>query len=440
MEKTMNTLLSIEADWEALNRGSPEERACFAAIGIHYGDLWLTRAEDAFVGRLRDKVHLSAYRLAEWLAWNWWRLRWEPRNRRPGWALAHHLTAIGGGYVWPNITVSSDGERIVLLAKPTQFRTSEPLRYVEDIAAVVRASVFVDAMDLFIEQVRGQLRAEHISDTNLDEIWNELSAERADPEAHARRRLEALMGFDPDEASPEQIETLVADAKLLGDRAMNEVAAAQEILTAKDLEGIAQLNGFSASPSDAARLPATVSLPAVGDTPAWKRGADAARALRDNAQLGAAPINNRRLAELTGVEEVAVTEVTKRGPNVSYALDKSSSVGWVVLHSKWHTGRRFELARLLGDRIVSNSDGQLFPATRSYTYSQKLQRSFAAELLCPFEAIRDMLHEDFSPEAIEEAAEYFDVSELTVRTSLVNHGLLGRDELETDLDVVPRAA
>lgn len=433
MDETMNTLLSIHAEWETLNRGSPEERACFAAIGIRYGDFWLTRAEDAFVGRLRNKVHLSAYRLAEWLAWNWWRLRWEPRNHRPGWALAHHLAAIGGGYVWPNITLSSDGERIVLLAKPTQFRASEPLRYVEDIAAVVRASVFVDAIDLFIEQVRGQLRAEHVSDTNLDEIWHELSAERADLAAHERRRLEALMGFDPDEAPPERIETLVADAKLLGDRAMCEVAAAQEFLTAKDLERFAESNGFSASPCDAARLPTTVSLPAFGDTPAWKFGTAAACALREHEQLGVAPISNRRLAQLTGVDEAALTEVTKRSPNVSYALDKNSSVGWVVLRSKWNTGRRFELARLLGDRIASNSNGRLFPATHSYTYRQKLQRSFAAELLCPIEAIQNILHEDFSPEAIEEVADRFDVSELMIRTSLINHGILIQDELDSDL-------
>ena len=36
----------------------------------------MTEAEDAFVKRVRKEVYLSAYRLAEWLAWNWWRLRW----------------------------------------------------------------------------------------------------------------------------------------------------------------------------------------------------------------------------------------------------------------------------------------------------------------------------------------------------------------------------
>jgi hypothetical protein len=137
---------------------------------------------------------------------------------------------------------------------------------------------------------------------------------------------------------------------------------------------------------------------------------------------------------LAGADEAALTGVkeTELSPKISYALDESLSVGRVVLHSKWDTGRRFELARLLGDRIAGNGDGQLFPATNSYTYRQKLQRSF--------EALRDMLHDDLSPEAIEDVGEHFDVSDRVVRTLLVNHGLLGRDELETDLDVVPRAA
>jgi hypothetical protein len=179
--------------------------------------------------------------------------------------------------------------------------------------------------------------------------------------------------------------------------------------------------GFSASPKDAASLPATVSLPVFGDSPAWKRGADAACALRNSEQLGAAPISKRRLAELAGADEAALTGVkeTELSPKISYALDESLSVGRVVLHSKWDTGRRFELARLLGDRIAGNGDGQLFPATNSYTYRQKLQRSFAAELLCPFEALRDMLHDDLSPEAIEDVGEHFDVSDRVVRTLLV---------------------
>jgi hypothetical protein len=227
MERSLSNPLKILAEWETLERGSPEERACFAALGIQYGDIWLTRADDIFVNRLRDKVHLSAYRLAEWLAWNWWRLRWEPKANRQNWALAHHITTIGGGYVWPNITVFSDGERVVLSTKSTQARPHEPLRYIEDVAAVVRANAFENAVDQFIGQVRGQLRAEHVSNTNLDDVWDSVLAERADPIAASRRKFEALLGFDPDEADEPRIASLIADSETLGGEAMAEVAASR---------------------------------------------------------------------------------------------------------------------------------------------------------------------------------------------------------------------
>jgi hypothetical protein len=119
--------LTMHADWEHLDAGPPEERACFAAIGIQDGAVCLTEAEDAFVRRVRRVVHLSGYELAEWLAWNWWRLRWEPRRYSPSWAMAHRMSTIGGGYVWPNITVASDGERVTLAAQPTRPNPAEPL-------------------------------------------------------------------------------------------------------------------------------------------------------------------------------------------------------------------------------------------------------------------------------------------------------------------------
>ncbi len=437
MEKPLSNSLKIEADWETLDRGSPEERACFAALGILYKDVWLTRADDGFVNRLRDKVHLSAYRLAEWLAWNWWRLRWEPRASRPNWALAHRMTTIGGGYVWPNITIFSDGERVVLLTKPTQSRPQEPLRYIEDIAAVVRANAFESAIDQFIEQVRGQLRAEHVGTTNLDDLWDAVLAERANPTAASRRRFEALLGFDPDEADASRIDALIANSKTFGEQAMAEVAAGRsdtgDSPRAEELQLMAKEKGFECAPRDVVRLQSTAELPRYGEFPAWVRGAAAAKELRSQEQLGAAPLSNKRLADLAATSESHLTE-RNAGLGFSFALDESVARGRIVLRPKWETGRRFELARLVGDRLAGSGTGKLFPATRSHTYRQQLQRSFAAELLCPFEALMDLLTGDFSSEAIEDAAQHFNVSDLTVRTLLVNHHQIERDDIEGDVE------
>lgn len=433
----MPSKLKITADWEELEEGSPEERACFAALGIEYGSTWLTEARDSIVNRIRAAPMLSAYHLAEWMAWNWWRLRWEPRSKAPDWAFAHCMSTIGGGYVWPNITIYSDGERIALVAKPASERPNTNYRYLSNIGAVVGAREFENAVSHFMEQVQGQLRAEEIAETNLDRIWHNISEERRDPETATRRKLEALLGCDPDRAAESALERLVLDAQTLGQPAMNEIAAdhAQggELLTAATLRATAASIGFDASPRDAVHLSAGSGLPKAGDAPAWLLGSEAAKVLREQTRLGTEPISNKSLAQLVGVESRALSEPT-RGPNISYALDNGVSTSRVVLRSKWETGRRFDLARLLSDRVVAPVGGRLFPATRAYTYRQKMQRSFAAEFLSPFEAIDTMLEGDYSPENQLEVANPFKVSEMTIRTLLVNHHRLEREELDDEFD------
>jgi Zn-dependent peptidase ImmA (M78 family) len=59
-----------------------------------------------------------------------------------------------------------------------------------------------------------------------------------------------------------------------------------------------------------------------------------------------------------------------------------------------------------------------------------VQRAFAAELLCPFEALEEKLAGDLSADAREDAARYFNVSERAVTTVLVNNHRLDRDYLE----------
>ncbi len=432
MGAAVSRALSIEADWERLESRVPEERACFAAIGIRHHEIWLTEAEDAFVKRVRQKVHLSAYKLAEWLAWNWWRLRWEPRRRSTEWAMAHRMSTIGGGYVWPNITVISDGERVLLSAQPTQPRSAEPLRYIASVAAVVRAADFEAAVDAFIEQVRGKLSAEGITVSNLEQIWSDTLSERTDPAATRNRRFEALLGFDPDEADAKIIARLIHDSDELGEQSTAELAADDVGLGSSELRSLAHTAGIEANPKDAVKLNAGFLPRVMAGAAAWTRGAEAAQGLRFQEQLGANPLSNDLLCQLAGVAPAILAREVPSSP-LSFALDETETQGRIALRAKWATGRRFALARLLGDRLTAPGAGRLFPATRAHTYRQKLQRSFAAELLCPFEVLVNFLDGDFSEEARDDAAGHYNISERAVRAILVNHKLLDRQELEDEI-------
>jgi hypothetical protein len=104
---------------------------------------------------------------------------------------------------------------------------------------------------------------------------------------------------------------------------------------------------------------------------------------------------------------------------------------WRALsRSRYREGRRFELCRLIAAAAEVTNGERLLPATTAKTSRQKFQRTFGQEFLCPVEALIQTLGTSHpEDDEIEAAAAQFEVSPLLVRTTLVNHGILPRDEL-----------
>lgn len=413
---------------------SAEDEATLGELGIHVGQTCLTQAVDSATNESRDGANLSAYRLAEWLAWHWWRLRWEParqRRRDVDWSAAHDLACIGGGWLWPNITIKSDGELIVFHARPSKVVQTEPLRYTADANKIISATAFEKGIDDFVTGVLTRLEKCTRQDTDLHSMWSELSSERQDGEISRYRRFEAYLGFDPDEADPALIERVIEKGKAVGLNAMSEVAA-DDHRGALGLNDLARQYGFDTRPGDGVQ---TVSaLPCVdrSQVPAWKVGVDLARQLRGQEHLGDEPILNAGLAELCGIkkQDMSKKESTR---NIAFSFtldDENATRRRVVLRSAGEQGRRFAVARLLADRLLDEHNELLHPATGAYTYRQKLQRAFAGEFLCPVDSLLSFLNDDFSDEKQQDAAEHFNVSPLTVATLLVNNDYLDREESE----------
>ena len=413
---------------------SAEDEATLGELGIHVDQTCLTQAVDCDSNETRSGANLSAYRLAEWLAWNWWRLRWEPARQRPrdvDWSGAHDLACIGGGWLWPNITIKSDGVRIVLHARSSREVQTEPLRYTTDAVKFVSATTFEQGVDDFVASVLTRLEVCIGQDTDLHSIWSELNSERQDSEISLYRRFEAYMGFDPDEADPALIESLIKDGADVGLDAMSEVAA-DDRQSALGVRETAREYGFDTRPGDGVQRDAALSTVDRSQVPAWQVGVDIARQLRGQEDLGDEPIPNARLAELCGIDkQVLSKQETVGNVTLAFALDnENTGKGSVVLRSAWEQGRRFEIARLLADRLLDEKGELLHPATRAYTYRQKMQRAFAGEFLCPVESLLDFLNKDFSDEKQQDAAEHFNVSTRTVATLLVNNDHLDIEDSE----------
>ena len=60
-----------------------EDEASLSEIRIRIGETLLTRALDVEMMEMRGGGTLSAYRMAEWLTWNWWRLLFLLLGARP---------------------------------------------------------------------------------------------------------------------------------------------------------------------------------------------------------------------------------------------------------------------------------------------------------------------------------------------------------------------
>jgi len=427
--------LEFALAFERLDEGAPEEKACFGLFGIRFRESELLGGVDHYSNAYRAGPMVSGYHVAEWLAWNWWRLLSEPRTSATDWWRAHNMTAIGEGYAWPNLTIYSDGVRTVLHSRASKRADAKPFRYLGAQPVILPSTHFESAIDDFVGRILARLRETGIIESNLTKVWSEVLAERKDPATAKRRKLEALLGRDPDAFEGRDLEKLIQDARQLGESAVEELAAesgqSNRIYTSETIKDLASRLGQDASPRSVARLHSVGDLKPSGDIPAWVLGSRAARRLREQERLGDGRITDKTLSRLAGLSDQAIDR-TDCAP-ISFVLEDGQDRGKIVFRARVKDGRRFEAARLLGDRLTVGGQDRLRAATRAYTYRQRMQRAFAAEFLSPFESVEAFLNGDYSDEAQEEAAKHFGVSPRAILTLLVNHGRLERDELEAEV-------
>ncbi|MDE0359764.1 MAG: hypothetical protein OXI74_01200 [Rhodospirillaceae bacterium] len=432
---------------ETLDSGTPEELATFGLFSVTANNSLLTVGQDTESADLCRGPYVAGYPLAEWLVWNWWRLRWEfghssDEDSRRRWDFAHCLATIGDGYAWPNITISSDGVSSFLSSEPSRQGDNVLFQYFGTARReMVPAEELEAAIDRFVGSILTRLDECGLDDSNLHRLWIDLETERNDPEIARFRRLEAQLGYDPDEADQKEMREHLRDADVLGEEAWGEVAAdaalrgsaCGRMVSAQEVVEIARQCGFDADANDAIVLTDDTAVPLPGNAAAWQVGKCAAQALRDQESLGGQQVSNEALARFAGTTGNAILESDRRSKEFAFSLDGEGGASHVSLRSRWETGRRFELARLVGDRVIGSSTNyaaeRLLPATRSTnSYRQKMQRAFAAEFLSPFASVNAMMDGNFSEEIQSDVAEYFNVPPMVIQSQLVNNHRIDRDD------------
>ena len=382
-----------------------------------------------------DYLRAPPIQLAFWLTDNWWRLRWEPMVSDtvcPDWRLAHELSAIGGGYVWPRLRIWGEDSRVGLASRSDPLSMNFALRYTTDALVFVTADSFETAVDRFLEEA---VDAHSDDRAALNAQFAALKDERNDPEIAIWRRLEAKLGYDVDGAPDHLIETLLGYVERYGHGGVEEaIVAIQGEAAAKTLEEEICVAKKSRITCDFREAVAAAGILRTGSgNPIWETAEQAAKAVRHGLGTQDGPLWNTRLAELLKVPKDAFRGAGSEATELHYGLrlrEGEREGNAIALSARWSKARRFELCRALGDAVWSGGDA-LGPMTRAKTGRQKFQRAFAQSLLCPYEDLLAYINtEQPSEEDISAAASRFHVSERVIQTVLVNKGVIDRREFD----------
>jgi hypothetical protein len=160
----------------------------------------------------------------------------------------------------------------------------------------------------------------------------------------------------------------------------------------------------------------------------WERGRSLARDVRLSYGWNDRPLSDESGASLLGIREADLkpSRSDSAAPVVGLAIRELGNAMRLHFRRRNRAGLRFEAARLLCDELVAPDSDQWLSATDTRTSRQKVQRAYAAELLCPIEHLDEFLSGDYTQERIEDAAEHFGISPLAISSHLANNNRIGR--------------
>ena len=433
--------LRFDIEWLSYPDEDPKVGETTAQLKIHVDGFCLTRNEDLWSRTVRDSVVVSLYPLALWFASSWWRLNHEilpvDGGIGPGhdWRMRHEPAAANGGFVWPSLILAPDRDEMQIWAQPSQDQMQTSVKYLNGLCAVctVPKQQFVHEVDQFIDQVIARLHETGQRDSELTQLWALIQEDRDNPKEDQKRRIEAKLGFDPEDCPAPLMSQAIALEKRVGGSSFSELAGAY---AGQAGNGIDAMNRLVESSGIVGKPEIPDISTGCNEPEPWKRALSAAQELRRRISVPEDAIPNTVLYGLLGLSKRDVESWSPAGCTKASVAEPSDKSAMKFIPRKTHpVARRFELARFIADYTRSKKhdpESWLVTADLS-TARQKFQRAFAAEFLCPTKYLFRFLGGDFSESAVEDAAYHFSVSERTVESKLMNSGYLLQPSPETDL-------
>ena len=426
------TNFKINYEWSPHNDERPEVGETSAHVCIFLDDLCLTENRNIWSNKINKEVYVSLYPLAMWLASSWWRLHYEVLPDSGGkapfhdWRMSHEMAAANMGFVWPNIVFSADRDSVHIWAQASKSNVEESVRYLRglDTARSIPKKDFTRAISSLIEGVLAQLQSVGCRNSDLAELWSFISKDLKNPGELRKRRLEAELGFDPENCPKDLLTKAVDLDEMIGENSFSELSGAYAENAENRLETMQELvqsEGLNGTPDESLHK---LSIASTGQEP-WQVAVSAAQELR--AKLGEThgALKNDILLGLLGLTRARLEEWRPNARQKASVAGSDDGKNLNIISRKTHpVAQRFELARFIGDyaRVKMDNTHSWLVAADLSTARQKYQRAFAAEFLCPIGSLIEYLDGDFSETAIEDAADHFSVSEKTIDALLMNNG------------------
>ncbi|AEO46704.1 hypothetical protein F11_01170 [Rhodospirillum rubrum F11] len=330
------------------------------------------------------------------------------------------------------------GDRVVIAPIAMGSKAGDRVDYHPIPVSLVPATAFEDGVDAFFDAVTTTC-ARAQDGASLKLVLAQLQEERQTPDVASWRRLEARLGYDPDQVPDALIEALSRQEELIGAEGVEEAALGNPGARAPEiLEKVLSASRESSVEIDLAEALAAAAPVNRADLrrPIWMVAEDAADRLRRAVGWSEGPFSNVALSDILKVSWKAIRAATATARDLPYGarLRGGGTTEKIALQTQASHDRRFELARVLGDALWT-ADSRFGVISRGKTDRQKFQRAFAQSLLCPFADLSR--HVDLSgpsEEQIAKAARRYLVNRNVVTTLLVNKGHLSRETLGDVLD------
>jgi len=222
--------------------------------------------------------------------------------------MVHELGAANHGFVWPRVIFIPDGEAIHVWAG-TSMMPEQSVQYLQalEVPRMITLTGFQQSVERFIYSVLARLDAKGLAGSNLAHLWALVQEDLADPEAVRRRKLEAELGFDPEECPEQALDAALQRESQVGDAALSELAPAIAASGAPpDLALIGQLanaDGIVGSPDLSPG-----SIEHLDHGAPWERAVHDARALRNKIGNDRGPVPDRSLHDLLGMSSEAAAK------------------------------------------------------------------------------------------------------------------------------------